>query len=38
MTMAAEAIIAKELGLSYAALCSVDNYCNGVVENPSPWR
>ena len=34
MTMAAEAIIAGELGLSYAALCSVDNYCNGVVETP----
>jgi 5'-methylthioadenosine phosphorylase len=34
MTMAAEAIIAKELGLSYATLCSVDNYCNGVVETP----
>ena len=34
MTMAAEAIIARELGLSYAALCSVDNYCNGVVETP----
>ncbi|HPC73472.1 MAG TPA: MTAP family purine nucleoside phosphorylase [Syntrophales bacterium] len=34
MTMAAEAIIAQELGLSYAALCSVDNYCNGVVETP----
>ena len=23
-----------ELGRSYAALCSVDNYCNGVVETP----
>ncbi len=34
MTMAAEAIIAKELGLSYAALCSVDNYGNGVVDRP----
>lgn len=34
MTMAAEAILSKELGLSYAALCSVDNYCNGVVETP----
>lgn len=34
MTMAAEAIIAGELGLDYAALCSVDNYCNGVVETP----
>ncbi len=34
MTMAAEAIIAQELGLPYAALCSVDNYCNGVVDEP----
>ncbi len=34
MTMAAEAIISKELGLSYAALCSVDNYGNGVAETP----
>ncbi len=34
MTMAAEAIVAKELGLAYAALCSVDNYGNGVVETP----
>jgi len=34
MTMASEAIIAKELGLAYAALCSVDNYCNGVVDAP----
>jgi len=34
MTMAAEAIIAQELGLYYAALCSVDNYCNGVVDTP----
>ena len=31
---AAEAIVAKELGLAYAALCSVDNYGNGVVETP----
>jgi 5'-methylthioadenosine phosphorylase len=34
MTMAAEAIVAGELGLSYAALCSVDNYCNGVTDTP----
>ncbi len=34
-TMSAkEAIIARELGLAYAALCSVDNYCNGVVDTP----
>jgi 5'-methylthioadenosine phosphorylase len=32
MTMAAEAIIAQELGMSYAAICSVDNYGHGLVE------
>lgn len=32
MTMASEAVIAQELGLSYAALCSVDNYGHGLVE------
>jgi 5'-methylthioadenosine phosphorylase len=32
MTMAAEATLAKELGLEYAALCLVDNYANGVCE------
>ncbi|MCG6538071.1 MAG: MTAP family purine nucleoside phosphorylase [Syntrophales bacterium LBB04] len=30
MTMASEAIIAQELGMSYAAICSVDNYANGI--------
>ncbi len=30
MTMASEAVIAQELGLSYAALCSVDNYGHGL--------
>ena len=34
MTMASEAVIAEELGLSYAALCSVDNYGHGLVEKP----
>ncbi len=34
MTMAGEAIIARELGLSYAAICSVDNYCHGIVRKP----
>lgn len=34
MTMASEATIAVELGLSYAALCSVDNYAHGIVEKP----
>ena len=32
MTMASEAVIAQELELSYAALCSVDNYGHGLVE------
>ncbi len=30
MTMASEAIIAQELGLRYASLCSVDNYGHGI--------
>ncbi len=32
MTMASEAAISQELGLSYAALCSVDNYGHGIEE------
>ena len=32
MTMASEAVVAKELGISYAALCSVDNYGHGLGE------
>jgi 5'-methylthioadenosine phosphorylase len=32
MTMASEAIIAKELGLPYASLCSVDNYAHGLID------
>jgi 5'-methylthioadenosine phosphorylase len=34
MTMASEATLASEIGLPYAAVCSVDNYCNGIVERP----
>jgi len=34
MTMASEATIAMELGLPYASLCSVDNYCNGIAKIP----
>jgi len=34
MTMASEATIAGELGLSYAAVCSVDNYGHGLLETP----
>ncbi|MBP8984126.1 MAG: MTAP family purine nucleoside phosphorylase [Syntrophobacterales bacterium] len=32
MTMASEAVVAKELGMEYASLCSVDNYAHGVEE------
>jgi 5'-methylthioadenosine phosphorylase len=32
MTMASEAIIAGELGLPYASICSVDNYAHGLVK------
>lgn len=32
MTMASEAVISQELGLAYAALCSVDNYGHGLDE------
>ncbi|MEW6679416.1 MAG: MTAP family purine nucleoside phosphorylase [bacterium] len=34
MTMASEATIAKELDIPYASLCMVDNYCNGIKEEP----
>jgi 5'-methylthioadenosine phosphorylase len=32
MTMAKEATLAQELGLEYAALCSIDNYAHGIVK------
>jgi len=32
MTMASEAIIAGELDLPYASLCSIDNFAHGIVE------
>ena len=34
MTMANEAVIALELGLSYASVCSIDNFGNGLLEKP----
>ncbi|MGI9557044.1 MAG: MTAP family purine nucleoside phosphorylase [Solirubrobacterales bacterium] len=34
MTIASESIIAHELGLSYAAVCVVDNLANGVAAEP----
>jgi len=32
MTMASEAVVAQELGLAYASICSVDNYGHGLGE------
>jgi purine nucleoside phosphorylase len=34
MTMGSEAIIARELDLSYASICSVDNYGHGLIGKP----
>jgi 5'-methylthioadenosine phosphorylase len=34
MTMASEAVIALELGLPYASACSIDNFGNGLIEEP----
>jgi 5'-methylthioadenosine phosphorylase len=30
MTMASEAVLAKELEMNFAALCSIDNYAHGI--------
>lgn len=32
MTLANEATLSAELGISYASICSVDNYANGIAE------
>ncbi len=34
MTVAAEAILAREAGLAYAAICTVDNLANGLEDEP----
>ena len=34
MTLAAECIVAAELGLPYAAICVVDNLANGIGPEP----
>lgn len=34
MEMAKEATLAKELGLEYSSVCSVDNYANGIGKKP----
>lgn len=37
MTMAAECVVAGELGLPYASVCIVDNLANGVGDAPLTW-
>jgi 5'-methylthioadenosine phosphorylase len=34
MTLAAEAILAREAGLAYGAICTIDNLANGIAEEP----
>jgi 5'-methylthioadenosine phosphorylase len=34
MTMASEATLARELEIPYASICTVDNYCHGIVDEP----
>ena len=34
MTMANEAVIAMELNIPYACVCSIDNYGNGLLDEP----
>lgn len=34
MTMASEVTLCLEIGLPYASLCSVDNYCHGIARVP----
>lgn len=34
MTMAHEATLCQEMGLAYASICSVDNYCHGIGAHP----
>jgi 5'-methylthioadenosine phosphorylase len=34
MTIGSEATVARELGVAYAALCTLDNYANGIRDLP----
>lgn len=37
MTLASEATLARELGIPFAAVCTVDNYANGLAEGVLTW-
>jgi 5'-methylthioadenosine phosphorylase len=34
MTMASEATLCMEYGIPYVSLCSIDNFCNGILKTP----
>ena len=34
MTMASEVTLCLEVGISYASICSIDNYCHGISKTP----
>ncbi|MBM3309060.1 MAG: MTAP family purine nucleoside phosphorylase [Candidatus Altiarchaeales archaeon] len=38
MTMASEATLAQELGVGYAAVCSVDNYAHGIANSQLDFK
>jgi 5'-methylthioadenosine phosphorylase len=38
MTLASEATLARELGMPFAAICTVDNYANGVAGGVLTWE
>jgi 5'-methylthioinosine phosphorylase len=37
MTLASEATLARELGIPFAAICTVDNYANGLADSVLTW-
>jgi 5'-methylthioadenosine phosphorylase len=37
MTLASEATLARELGIPFAAICTVDNYANGLADGVLTW-
>ncbi|RUM33017.1 MAG: 6-oxopurine nucleoside phosphorylase, partial [Archaeoglobus sp.] len=38
MTAGSEATVAKELGIAYAAICTVDNYAHGIRGETVDYR
>jgi 5'-methylthioadenosine phosphorylase len=38
MTMPSECIVAGELGLAYACICTIDNLANGIAERPLTYE